>query len=44
MLEHCPVAHSTFLGWSVFRHDDIAALLHTRLLSATRSWIYPITA
>jgi cytochrome P450 len=27
MREHCPVAHSAFLGWSVFRHADIAALL-----------------
>ncbi|HUF71566.1 MAG TPA: hypothetical protein VMR74_01575 [Gammaproteobacteria bacterium] len=27
MREQCPVAHSNFLGWSVFRHEDIAAVL-----------------
>lgn len=27
MREQCPVAHSNFLGWSVFRHEDIAAAL-----------------
>lgn len=25
--ERCPVAHSEFMGWSLFRHDDIAAVL-----------------
>jgi cytochrome P450 len=27
MRERCPVAHSTFLGWSLFRHSDVAAAL-----------------
>lgn len=27
MRERCPVAHSKFLGWSLFRHEDIAAVL-----------------
>jgi cytochrome P450 len=27
MRERCPVAHSEFLGWSVFRHEDVATLL-----------------
>ena len=27
MRERCPVAHSEFLGWSLFRHEDIAAVL-----------------
>ena len=27
MRERCPVAHSEFLGWSLFRHADIAAVL-----------------
>ncbi len=27
MRERCPVAHSEFLGWSLFRHKDIAAVL-----------------
>ena len=27
MREHCPVAHSEFLDWSVFRHEDVAAVL-----------------
>jgi len=25
--ERCPVAHSEFIGWSLFRHDDIAKVL-----------------
>ncbi len=25
--EKCPVAHSEFLGWSLFRHEDIAGVL-----------------
>ena len=25
--ETCPVAHSEFLGWSLFRHEDIAGVL-----------------
>jgi cytochrome P450 len=27
MRERCPVAHSEFLGWSLFRHEDIAGVL-----------------
>lgn len=27
MRERCPVAHSEFMGWSVFRHEHIAAVL-----------------
>jgi len=27
MRERCPVARSRFLGWSLFRHDDITAVL-----------------
>lgn len=27
MRERCPVAHSEFMGWSVFRHGDIEAVL-----------------
>ena len=27
MRERCPVAHSDFMGWSVFRHADIAKVL-----------------
>lgn len=26
--ERCPVAHSDFLGWSVFRHADVVRALH----------------
>lgn len=28
MREHCPVAYSDFLQWSLFRHDDIMRVLH----------------
>lgn len=28
MREHCPVAYSEFLGWSVFRHEDLLRVLH----------------
>lgn len=27
MRERCPVAHSRFMGWSLFRHEDVAAVL-----------------
>lgn len=27
MREQCPVAHSEFMGWSLFRHADVAAVL-----------------
>jgi cytochrome P450 len=27
MRERCPVAHSEFMGWSLFRHEDIEAVL-----------------
>ena len=27
MRERCPVAHSEFMGWSLFRHEDVAAVL-----------------
>jgi cytochrome P450 len=25
--ERCPVAHSAFLGWSIFRHDDVSRVV-----------------
>lgn len=28
MREHCPVAHSELLGWSLFRHEDVLRALH----------------
>ena len=28
MREHCPVAYSDFLGWSVFRHQDVVRVLN----------------
>lgn len=27
MRQRCPVAHSEFLGWSLFQHEDVAAVL-----------------
>lgn len=27
MRERCPVAHSEFMGWSLFRHEDVATVL-----------------
>ena len=27
MRECCPVAHSEFMGWSLFRHEDVATVL-----------------
>jgi cytochrome P450 len=27
MRERCPVAHSEFIGWSLFRHEDVIAVL-----------------
>ncbi|MEZ5613808.1 MAG: cytochrome P450 [Rhodocyclaceae bacterium] len=27
MRERCPVAHSEFMGWSLFRHEDVASVL-----------------
>ena len=27
MREHCPVAHSEFLGWSLFAHDDVVRVV-----------------
>ena len=27
MRQRCPVAHSDFLGWSVFRHEDVTRIL-----------------
>ncbi len=27
MREQCPVAHSKFMGWSLFRHEDVVAVL-----------------
>ncbi len=27
MRERCPVAHSEFMGWSVFRHEDVVRVL-----------------
>ena len=28
MRERCPVAYSTVMGWSLFRHEDVARVLH----------------
>jgi len=28
MREHCPVAYSDFLGWSLFRHEDVVRVLN----------------
>lgn len=28
MRERCPVAHSDFLGWSLFRHEDVVRVLN----------------
>ncbi|MDE2118290.1 MAG: cytochrome P450 [Betaproteobacteria bacterium] len=28
MRERCPVAYSEFMGWSLFRHEDITRVLH----------------
>jgi cytochrome P450 len=28
MRARCPVAHSDYLGWSVFRHEDVLRVLH----------------
>ena len=28
MRRRCPVAHSEFLGWSLFRHEDVTRVLH----------------
>lgn len=28
MRRRCPVAHSEFLGWSLFRHEDVTRALH----------------
>ncbi len=27
MRNHCPVAHSDYLGWSIFRHEDVIRVL-----------------
>lgn len=39
----CPVAHSEFLGWSLFRHADASAAAadHARFSSATRRLAVP---
>lgn len=43
MRETCPVAHSEFLGWSVFRHEDAVAIATDpeRFSSATRRLAVP---
>lgn len=28
MRRRCPVAHSEFMGWSLFRHEDVTRVLH----------------
>lgn len=28
MRQRCPVAHSEFMGWSLFRHEDVMRVLH----------------
>ena len=28
MRRRCPVAHSEFIGWSLFRHEDVTRVLH----------------
>lgn len=39
MRERCPVAHSDYLQWSLFRHEDVAAVLadHQRFSSVVSS-------
>lgn len=39
MRARCPIAHSDYLGWSVFRHDDIVAVVgdHETFSSAVSS-------
>lgn len=43
MRERCPVAHSAFMGWSLFRHDDIVAVLadHDTFSSRSRHLAVP---
>ncbi len=43
MRRSCPVAHSEFLGWSVFRHEDAVAVAHDSLTfsSATKRLAVP---
>ena len=41
MRERCPVAHSEFMGWSLFRHEDIATVLADpeTYSNASGSWL-----
>ncbi len=43
MRETCPVAHSEFLGWSIFRHEDAVAVAtdHETFSSATKRLAVP---
>lgn len=43
MRERCPVAHSEFMGWSLFRHADVAEVTDdpTTYTSATRRLAVP---
>jgi len=37
MRERCPVAHSEFMGWSLFRHADVTAVLEDPLTYSSAS-------
>lgn len=37
MRERCPVAYSEFLGWSLFRHDDVERVVHDPLTYSSAS-------
>ena len=43
MRERCPVAHSEFMGWSIFRHADVAQVTDdpATYTSATRRLAVP---
>jgi cytochrome P450 len=43
MRERCPVAYSEALGWSVFQHEDVSAILadHETFSSATKRLVIP---
>ena len=28
MRQRCPIAHSTYLNWSLFQHEDVTRVLH----------------
>ena len=42
MRRRCPVAHSDYLGWSLFRHEDVVRALddHGTFSSAVRRGVH----